>query len=124
MSPQPVHTDNGVKTTQFYGQKIYGAGEMKNLKKTSQAPKGILVGLKMGFKLSKEYRHVPKKHTANSSSNKKKGVDSTNKVSDLNPFELLNLVDNDVEMGTNEGTSNLDNNGANSSGPSFECRKY
>ncbi|GKA30197.1 retrotransposon protein, putative, ty1-copia subclass, partial [Tanacetum coccineum] len=40
-------------------------GETKNLKKTSQAPKG---------------------------------VDSTNKVSNSNPFEVLNSVDNDVEM--------------------------
>ncbi|GKD05540.1 retrotransposon protein, putative, ty1-copia subclass [Tanacetum coccineum] len=83
-------------------------GETKNLKKTSQAPKGISVGPKVGFKPTKEYRHVPKKHTANSSGNKKKGVDFTNKVSDSNPFEVLNSVDNDVEMGTNEGTSNLD----------------
>ncbi|GJT27692.1 beta-caryophyllene synthase [Tanacetum coccineum] len=67
-----------------------GGGETKNLKKTSQAPKSILVG-----------------------------VDSTNKVSDSNPFEVLNSVDNDVEMGTNGGTSNLDNNEANSSGSSF-----
>ncbi|GJV52050.1 retrotransposon protein, putative, ty1-copia subclass [Tanacetum coccineum] len=96
-----------------------GAGETKNLKKTSQAPKGIPVGPKVGFKPTKEYRPVPKKHTANSSGNKKKGVDSTNKVSDSNPFEVLNSFDNDVEMGTNEGTSNLDNNGANSSGSSF-----
>ncbi|GKC87947.1 retrotransposon protein, putative, ty1-copia subclass [Tanacetum coccineum] len=40
-------------------------GKTKNLKKTSQAPKG---------------------------------VDSTNKVSNSNPFEVLNSVDNDVEM--------------------------
>ncbi|GKG45495.1 hypothetical protein Tco_0495573, partial [Tanacetum coccineum] len=46
-------------------------------------------------------------------------MDSTNKVSDSNPFEVLNSVDNDVEMGTNGGTSNLDKNGANSSGSSF-----
>nr|GFC14973.1 hypothetical protein [Tanacetum cinerariifolium] len=24
MSPQPVHTDNGIETTQFYGHKMYG----------------------------------------------------------------------------------------------------
>ncbi|GKC12665.1 ribonuclease H-like domain, reverse transcriptase, RNA-dependent DNA polymerase, partial [Tanacetum coccineum] len=70
-----------------------GATETK-MKKSSQAPKGI-------------------------PGNKKKGVDSTNKVSDSNPFEVLNLVDNDEEMGTNDGTSNLDKNGANSSGSSF-----
>ncbi|GKD37499.1 hypothetical protein Tco_1257706 [Tanacetum coccineum] len=52
-------------------------------------------------------------------SNKKKGVDSTNKVSDSNPFKVLNSFDNDIEMGTNGGTSNLDNNEANSSGSLF-----
>ncbi|GJR92406.1 hypothetical protein Tco_0264580 [Tanacetum coccineum] len=53
-------------------------------------------------------------HAANSSSHKKKCVDSTNMVSDSNPFEVLNSVDNDVEMSTNGGTSNLDKNRANS----------
>ncbi|GJU58809.1 retrotransposon protein, putative, ty1-copia subclass [Tanacetum coccineum] len=99
--------------------KNIGGCETKNLKKTSQAPKGISIGPKVGFKPKKEYRHVSKKHIANSSGNKKKGVDSTNKVSDSNTFEVLNSVDNDVEMGTNRGTSNLDNNGANSGGSSF-----
>nr|GEX11635.1 hypothetical protein [Tanacetum cinerariifolium] len=96
-----------------------GGGETKNLKKSSQDPKAILVGLKVGFKPTKEYKHVPKKHTANSSGNKKKGVDSTTKVSDSNPFEVFNSVCNDVEIGTNGETSNLDNNRANSSGSSF-----
>ncbi|GJY92665.1 reverse transcriptase domain, reverse transcriptase zinc-binding domain protein, partial [Tanacetum coccineum] len=59
--------------------KNVGAGETKNLKKTSQAPKGIAVGPKLGFKPTKEYKPAPKKHTTNSSGNKKKGVDSTNK---------------------------------------------
>nr|GEV31438.1 hypothetical protein [Tanacetum cinerariifolium]GEV31440.1 hypothetical protein [Tanacetum cinerariifolium] len=96
-----------------------GAGETKNLKKTTQAPKGILAGSKVGYKPTKEYRLVPKKHIANSNSNKKKGVDSTNKASDSNHFEVLNSFDNDVEMGTNEGMSNLNNNMANSSGSLF-----
>ncbi|GKD69433.1 retrotransposon protein, putative, ty1-copia subclass [Tanacetum coccineum] len=96
-----------------------GAGETRNMKKTSQAPKGIMVSLKVGFKPTKEYRHVPKNHTANPSGNKKKGVDSTNKVSNSIPFEVLNSFDNDVDMGTNGGTSNLDNNKANSSRSSF-----
>nr|GFA02610.1 RNA-directed DNA polymerase, eukaryota, reverse transcriptase zinc-binding domain protein [Tanacetum cinerariifolium] len=59
-----------------------GASETKNPKKNSQAPKSFLVGLKMAFKSNQEYRPVTKKHTANSSSNKKKGVDSTSKVKD------------------------------------------
>ncbi|GJZ14285.1 retrotransposon protein, putative, ty1-copia subclass [Tanacetum coccineum] len=79
-----------------------GAGEIKK-KKSSQAPKGVLVGPKMAFKPTQEYRHVLKKHTANSSGNKKKGVDSTNMVSDSNPFEVLNSVENDMEMCTNGG---------------------
>ncbi|GJZ89184.1 reverse transcriptase domain, reverse transcriptase zinc-binding domain protein [Tanacetum coccineum] len=73
----------------------------------------------VGFKPTKEYRPVPKKHTANSSGIKKKDADPTNTVSDSNPFEVLNSVNNDVEMGTNGGTSNLDKNGANSSESSF-----
>ncbi|GKC05964.1 nucleotide-diphospho-sugar transferase [Tanacetum coccineum] len=40
-------------------------------------------------------------------------------VSDSNPFEVLYSVDNDVEVGTNGGTSNLDKNEDNSSGSSF-----
>ncbi|GKC04198.1 hypothetical protein Tco_0995808 [Tanacetum coccineum] len=43
----------------------------------------------------------------------------TNKVSKSNPFEVLNSVDNDVGLGTNGETTNLVNNGANSSGCSF-----
>nr|GEV74756.1 putative ribonuclease H-like domain-containing protein [Tanacetum cinerariifolium] len=86
--------------------------ETKNLKKTCQAPKGIPVGPKMAFKPNQEYRPVSKKLTANSNGNKKKGFDHTNKVSDSNPFEVLKSVNNDVEMGTNGGTSKLDNNGA------------
>ncbi|GKA03932.1 hypothetical protein Tco_0676713 [Tanacetum coccineum] len=72
-----------------------------------------------GFKPQKEYRPVPKKPTASSSSNKKKGVEPTIEVSNSNPFKVLNSVDNDEELGKNEGTTNLVNNGATSSGSSF-----
>ncbi|GKC73960.1 hypothetical protein Tco_1119843, partial [Tanacetum coccineum] len=47
-----------------------------------------------------------------------KGVEPTIEVSNLNPFDVLNSVDNDVEFGTN-GTTNLVNNEATSSGSSF-----
>nr|GEV82552.1 hypothetical protein [Tanacetum cinerariifolium] len=50
---------------------------------------------------------------------KKKGVAHTNEVSNCNPYDVLNLVDNDVEFGANGWTTNLVNNGANSSGSSF-----
>ncbi|GJX03203.1 hypothetical protein Tco_0189119 [Tanacetum coccineum] len=62
---------------------------------------------------------IPKKPTASSSGNKKKGVVPTIEVSNSNPFEVLNSVDNDVELGTNGGTTSLVNNEATSSGSSF-----
>ncbi|GJX47439.1 hypothetical protein Tco_0272629 [Tanacetum coccineum] len=94
-------------------------GEKKTVKKPSQTSRGVPVGPKMGFKPQKEYRSVTKKPNAGSSSNKKKGVKPTIEVSNSNPFDVLNSVDNDVEFGTNEGTTNLVKNGATSSGSSF-----
>nr|GEX32404.1 hypothetical protein [Tanacetum cinerariifolium]GEX32416.1 hypothetical protein [Tanacetum cinerariifolium]GEX37443.1 hypothetical protein [Tanacetum cinerariifolium] len=73
-------------------------GVAKNLKKHSQTSRGVPVGLKVGFKPHKEYRLVPKKLTAVPSGNKKKGVTHTNEVSNSNPFDVLNSVDNDVEF--------------------------
>nr|GFA76065.1 hypothetical protein [Tanacetum cinerariifolium] len=67
----------------------------------------------------KEYRLVLKKPTTSSSGNKKKCVVPPIEVSNSNPFEIFNSVDNDVELGTNWGTTNLVNNGATSSGSSF-----
>ncbi|GJX47185.1 hypothetical protein Tco_0272375 [Tanacetum coccineum] len=63
-------------------------------------------------------RPVTKKPNASSSGNKKKGVEPTIEVSNSNPFDVLNSIDNDVEFGTNGGTTNLVNNGATSSGSS------
>ncbi|GJS12266.1 zinc finger, CCHC-type containing protein [Tanacetum coccineum] len=105
--------------TQEECPKTIGLGMSKNLKKPSQTSRGVPVGLKVGFKPHKEYRPVPKKPTANSSGNKKKGVEPTIEVSNTNLFEVLNSVDNDVELGTNRGTTNLVINGATSIGSSF-----
>ncbi|GJR01056.1 cytokinin dehydrogenase 3-like protein [Tanacetum coccineum] len=96
-----------------------GAGEKKTVKKPSQTSQGVPVGPKIGFKPQKEYRHVPKKPNASSSGNKNKGVETTIEVSNSNPFDVLNSIDNDVEFGTNRGTTNLVNNEATSSGSSF-----
>ncbi|GKD88446.1 hypothetical protein Tco_1363953 [Tanacetum coccineum] len=49
------------------------AGEKKTMKKPCQTSQGVSVGPKIGFKPHKEYRPVPKKSTAGSSGNKKKG---------------------------------------------------
>ncbi|GJY51276.1 hypothetical protein Tco_0442123 [Tanacetum coccineum] len=82
-------------------------GEKKTVKKPSKTFRGVPVGPKIGFKPQKEYRHASKKSTASSSGNKKKGVEPTIEVSNSNPFDVLNSVDNDVEFGTNRGTTNL-----------------
>ncbi|GJV58154.1 RNA-directed DNA polymerase, eukaryota, reverse transcriptase zinc-binding domain protein [Tanacetum coccineum] len=66
--------------TQEECPKNIGLGMVKNLKKPSQTSRGVLVGPKVSFKPHKEYRPVPKKQTANSSGNKKKGVVPTNEV--------------------------------------------
>ncbi|GKB87007.1 ARID DNA-binding domain-containing protein [Tanacetum coccineum] len=95
------------------------AGEIKTVKMPSQTSRGVPVGPKMGFKPQKEYRPVSKKPNVSSSRNKKKGVEPTIEVSNSNPFDVLNSVDNDVEFGTNEGTTNLVNNGATLSGSSL-----
>nr|GEZ96035.1 hypothetical protein [Tanacetum cinerariifolium] len=67
-----------------------GAGEKKTLKKPSLTSRGVPVG-----------------------------VEPTIEVSNSNPFDVLNSVDNDVEFGTNWGTTNFINNEATSSGSSF-----
>nr|GEY87137.1 hypothetical protein [Tanacetum cinerariifolium] len=95
------------------------AGEKKTVKKPSQTSRGVIVGHKMGFKPQKEYRHVLKNPNASSSGIKKKGVKPTIKISNSNPFDVLNSVDNDGKFGTNRGNTNLVNNEATSSGSSF-----
>ncbi|GJV20228.1 DNA helicase [Tanacetum coccineum] len=65
------------------------------------------------------YQPVSKKPTANTSKNKKKNMEPTKEVSKSNPFEVLTSVDNDVELGTNGGTSNLASQETNSSGSSL-----
>ncbi|GKF80174.1 hypothetical protein Tco_0238776, partial [Tanacetum coccineum] len=96
-----------------------GSGVAKNLKKPSQASKGVLIGTRVGFKTTKEYRPVSKKLAANSSGNKKKAVEPTKEVSNSNSFDVLNLVYNDENLGSNGRTLNLASNGANSSSSSL-----
>ncbi|GJV69292.1 hypothetical protein Tco_1484801 [Tanacetum coccineum] len=118
-NPLGVHVVRFFCHTQEECPKNLGVGVVKKFKKPSQTSRGVLVGPKVGFKPHKEYRLVPKKATANSSSNKKKGVEPTNEVSNSNPFDVLNTIDNDMELDTHGGTSNLGNKGANLSGSSF-----
>ncbi|GJT72221.1 hypothetical protein Tco_1031507 [Tanacetum coccineum] len=93
---------------------------VKNTKKPSRTPKGVPVSPKVGFKPVKQvFRQVTKKNNVNISGNKKKNVEPIIEVSNSNPFDVLNSVDNDVDLGTNGGTSNLASKKANSSGSSF-----
>nr|GFC65762.1 hypothetical protein [Tanacetum cinerariifolium] len=71
-----------------------GAGEKKTVKKPSQTSRGAPVCPKIG-------------------------VEPTIEVSNSNPFDVFNSVDNDGEFDTNRGTNNLVNNEATSSGSSF-----
>ncbi|GJT99978.1 peptidase S10, serine carboxypeptidase, alpha/beta hydrolase fold protein [Tanacetum coccineum] len=94
---------------------------MKNMKKPDQAPRGVLVGPKVGFKPVKQvFRQVSKKNNVNTSGDKKKDADAepTIEVSNSNPFYVLNSIENDVDLGTNGETSNLASNKANSGGSS------
>nr|GEU46696.1 hypothetical protein [Tanacetum cinerariifolium] len=84
--------------------KNIGSDVVNNLKKPSQAPRSVQVGPKVGFKPVKQvYRHVSKKNNVNTSNS--------------NPIDVLNSVENDIDLGSNDGNSNLASKKANSSGP-------
>ncbi|GJW13092.1 reverse transcriptase domain-containing protein [Tanacetum coccineum] len=64
----------------------------------------------------KSPRQVSKKNNVNTSGNKKKYAEPTIKASNSNPFDVLNSVENDIDLGTNGWTLNLASKKANSSG--------
>ncbi|GJW36320.1 putative reverse transcriptase domain-containing protein [Tanacetum coccineum] len=78
--------------TQEECPKDVGTGEIKNLKKTSQTPKGFPID---------------------------ENVDPPKEVSKSNPFDVLTSVENDEELGKNGGTFSLASQATNSSGFSF-----
>ncbi|GJS45967.1 reverse transcriptase domain-containing protein [Tanacetum coccineum] len=93
---------------------------VKSMKKPSQTHRGVLVGPKVGCQPTKQVcRQVSKKNNVSTSGNKKKDAEPTKEVSKSNSFDVLNLVENDVDLCTNGGTSNLTYKKANSSGSSF-----
>ncbi|GJW67255.1 hypothetical protein Tco_0121679 [Tanacetum coccineum] len=88
--------------------KNIGLSVAKNLKNPKQAPRGVPVSHKVEFKPVKQvYKPVSKKNNANANGNKNKDVESRSKVSNLNPYDVLYSVENDVDLDTNEGTSAL-----------------
>ncbi|GJY68222.1 ribonuclease H-like domain-containing protein [Tanacetum coccineum] len=75
---------------------------VKNMKKPSKTPRGVLIGPKVGFKLAKQvYRQVSKKNNVNTSGNKKKDVEPTiedevaSVENDMANFLALKKVDYD-----------------------------
>ncbi|GKD55197.1 hypothetical protein Tco_1288584 [Tanacetum coccineum] len=71
---------------------------VKNIKKPSQAPRGVPIGPKVGFKPVKQvYRPVSKNNNINTSGNKKKEAEPIIEVSNSNLFDVLNSVENDVD---------------------------
>ncbi|GJV78144.1 hypothetical protein Tco_1509728 [Tanacetum coccineum] len=74
--------------------KNIGSDVTKNLKKHSQALKGVLVGPKVKFKRVKQvYRTISKKNNVNTSGNKKKDVESRKELEKLIINEKNLLVD-------------------------------
>ncbi|GKB31171.1 retrotransposon protein, putative, unclassified [Tanacetum coccineum] len=95
-------------------------GVEKNLKKPSQPSRGVPVGPKVGFKTTKQVLELFLKSLIPTLVViRKKDAECRKEVSNSNPFDVLNSIENDVDLGTNEETSNLDSKEANSSGSSF-----
>ncbi|GKD48037.1 hypothetical protein Tco_1277013, partial [Tanacetum coccineum] len=92
--PMPKLVGEGFYTCTDECPKNIDTDVVKNIKKPSQATRGVSVG-------------------------PKKDVEPTIEFSHSNPFDVLNSVKNDVDLGTNGGTSNLASKKANSSGLSF-----
>ncbi|GJS75439.1 integrase, catalytic region, zinc finger, CCHC-type containing protein [Tanacetum coccineum] len=73
--------------------KNIGAGEIKNLKKPSQTPKGIKVGQKVGFNHTKQvFQPVSKKPTSNGG-NKKKYMEPTKETSTPSTTPTIEKID-------------------------------
>ncbi|GKC36628.1 hypothetical protein Tco_1049012 [Tanacetum coccineum] len=85
------------------------SGVMKNLKNPSQAPNGVPVDLKVGFKPAKQvYRPVSKKTNNNTSGNKKKDVEpiKENVESSRKP---LDKVDSSGDHDSEDEVESVDN---------------
>ncbi|GJU36788.1 hypothetical protein Tco_1185142 [Tanacetum coccineum] len=87
---------------------------VKKLKNPRQAARDVQVGPKVGFRPVKQvYRHVYNRNNANTSA-KKQAVISSKEVSNSDPFDVFNSVENDDDMGTNGRNSKSAGKGPNS----------
>ncbi|GJU02370.1 hypothetical protein Tco_1112708 [Tanacetum coccineum] len=77
---------------------------VKSLKNPRQAIRGVQVSPNVGFKPIKQvYKPVSNKNSASSRGKKKQVELSRQEASNLNPFDALNLVENDDDLDTNVG---------------------
>ncbi|GKD25402.1 hypothetical protein Tco_1231616, partial [Tanacetum coccineum] len=87
-----------------------------NLNNPRQATRGVSIGPKVSFKLTKQiYTPVSNKNGVSTSGKNKQAEMYRQEVSNPNPFEGLNSIENDDELGTNEGNSSLAAKGVASS---------
>ncbi|GKB72797.1 hypothetical protein Tco_0934209 [Tanacetum coccineum] len=75
---------------------------VKNLNNPRQATRGVSVDPKVSFKSTKQiYRLVFNKNGASTSGKKKQAEVSRQEVSNSNPFDSLNSIEDDDDFGTN-----------------------
>ncbi|GJZ17006.1 reverse transcriptase domain-containing protein [Tanacetum coccineum] len=72
---------------------------LKNLKNPRQAVRGVQVGSNLGFKTTKQvYQTISKKNGASASGKKKQARLTRKEVSNSNPFDALNMAENDDDL--------------------------
>ncbi|GKD34220.1 ARID DNA-binding domain-containing protein [Tanacetum coccineum] len=84
----------------------------KNLKNPRQADRGVAVGHKVGFKPVKQVFRQGLKNTSNTSGKKKQDRVPRQEAGNSNPFDALNSIKNDNDLGTNGRNSNSARNGS------------
>nr|GEU47769.1 beta-caryophyllene synthase [Tanacetum cinerariifolium] len=116
-TPLMLHSYTSDTCMQSWGRSSY-VRVMIELRADVELTDNIVVAMP---KITKEGRYTcaGEKKPSQTSRGVSKGMEPTIEVSNSNPFDVLNSVDNDVEFGTNGKTSNLVNNEAISSGSSF-----
>ncbi|GKE61742.1 zinc knuckle CX2CX4HX4C containing protein, partial [Tanacetum coccineum] len=86
---------------------------VKKLNNPRQATGGVSVGPKVSFKSTKQiYRPVSNKNGESTSDKKKQVEVSRQEVGNLNPFDALNSIENDDDLGTNGGNLKLAGKGS------------
>ncbi|GJX22341.1 ankyrin repeat-containing domain, PGG domain protein [Tanacetum coccineum] len=86
---------------------------LESLPRKFTSIRGVQVGLKVGFKPTKQvYTPVSNKISVGTSGKKKQAEFSSQKVSNSNPFEALNSIEDDDDLGTNGGNSKSVGNGS------------